>query len=54
MAGDGRAARPDGRGSAVELRDTETPNFFLVGRFKRKHEALLCSRQLSLITVIHV
>jgi hypothetical protein len=54
MAGDCRTGGPDGRGSAVELRDTETPNFLLVGRFKRKHEALLCSRQLSPIIVIHV
>jgi len=28
MARDRRTARPDGRRSAVELRDTETPNFF--------------------------
>jgi hypothetical protein len=43
VAGDGRAARPDGCGSAVELRDTKTPDVFLVSRLKRKHEALLGS-----------
>jgi hypothetical protein len=41
---DRRSAGLDGSGSAVELRDTETPDFFLVGRLERKHEALLCSR----------
>jgi hypothetical protein len=41
---DRRSAGLDGSSSAVELRDTETPNFFLVGRLERKHEALLCSR----------
>jgi hypothetical protein len=54
MARDRRSAGPGGCGSAVELRDTETPDFFLVGRFKRKHEALLCSRQLSPFNIIHL
>src|SRR5450631_224967 len=44
MAGDNRPARFDCRGSAVELGNTETPDFLLVGRFKREHGALLCSR----------
>src|SRR5712664_2808544 len=54
MASVCRTGGPDGHGSAVELRDTETPNFLLVGRLKRKHEALLCSHQLSPTIVIHV
>ncbi len=39
MTGDGRSARSDGCGSAVELGDTETPDFFLVGRLKRSTSA---------------
>src|SRR5436853_5736188 len=42
VAGDHRSAGSDSRGSAVELRDTETPDFLLVSRFKRDLEALLC------------
>src|SRR6202011_6009925 len=32
VAGDRRSACPHGHGSAVELRDTETPDFLQVGR----------------------
>jgi hypothetical protein len=43
--GNRRSVQSDGRGAAVELRDAETPDFFLVGRFERKHEVVLfCSR----------
>jgi hypothetical protein len=48
-------ASPDlTRGSAIELRDAETPDFFPVCRFERKHEALALLPQLSLANVIHV
>jgi hypothetical protein len=39
MAGDGRAVRPHGDGPAVELGDAETPDFLLICRFERQHEA---------------
>src|SRR5450756_357012 len=45
VTGDRRSARPDGRDSAVELRDAEAADFFLVSCFEREHEVpLLCSR----------
>src|SRR5664280_202458 len=45
VAGDHRSARLHCRGSAVELRDAEAPDFLLVSRLERKHEVLLpCSR----------
>src|ERR1700675_1937275 len=44
VARDRRPARPDCRRPAVELRDAETPDFFLVSRLKREHEVILCSR----------
>jgi superfamily I DNA and RNA helicase len=47
VAGDGRTAQLDGGRPAVELRDAETPDFLLVGCFKREHEILLVVDQLS-------
>jgi hypothetical protein len=49
VAGDRRSGRPDAGGSAVELRDTETPDFLLIARFKRKHGVLLRSRNYRLL-----
>jgi hypothetical protein len=55
MACDDRPVQPHRRGSAVELRDAKTPDFFPVGRFERKHEvSLLCLRNLSLLKIIHL
>jgi hypothetical protein len=54
MAGHRRPAGSDGCGSAVELRDTETPDFLLVGRFEREQEALLLLTSFSLLSISRV
>src|ERR1700688_779589 len=54
VAGDRRPARPYSRDSAVELRNAEAPDFFLVSRFKRKHEASLPLARLSRLVISHV
>jgi hypothetical protein len=51
VAGDGRSVGPDGGWPAVELRDSETPDFLLIAGLKRKHEVHLCSRNYRLLTL---
>jgi hypothetical protein len=47
MTRDRRSARPDSCYPAVELRDAETPDFLLVGRFEREHCSPLLRLRLS-------